>query len=291
MSQTVDNPAPRRTGTQVFHQLQRQARAEARTTGTPVATSEYLTRHTLESFLHRLTVTGHAADFVLKGGLLLGVYNVRRPTRDIDSNAVSATVSEQWLTRVARDVAEAEIDDGVEFDPDSISVDTIREEDSYTGVRLRMPALIGNARTEVTWDVSTGDPIVPPPRHIQLDRVLGEPLQLWSYAPETTVAEKAVTILERGITSTRWRDYVDIVQLHRADVLNTDDLRDAVRAVARYRDVRLRPISTEVVGYGKVGQAKWAAWRRRYRMETVSEELLDDQMKLIADILDPILSN
>ena len=81
------------------------------------------------------------------------------------------------------------------------------------------------------------------------------------------------------------------VQLHRADVLNTDDLRDAVRAVARYRDVRLRPISTEVVGYGKVGQAKWAAWRRRYRMETVSEELLDDQMKLIADILDPILSN
>ena len=32
-------------------------------------------------------------------------------------------------------------------------------------------------------------------------------------APETTVAEKGVTILERGITSTRWRDFVDIVQL------------------------------------------------------------------------------
>ncbi len=31
--------------------------------------------------------------------------------------------------------------------------------------------------------------------------------------PDAVVAEKGVTIVERGITSTRWRDYVDVVQL------------------------------------------------------------------------------
>ena len=51
--------------------------------------------------------------------------------------------------------------------------------------------------------------MVPPPRRVTIDRLLGDPISLLGYAPETTIAEKGVTILERGITSTRWRDYVD----------------------------------------------------------------------------------
>jgi hypothetical protein len=42
-----------------------------------------------------------------------------------------------------------------------------------------------------------------------------ERFTLLSYAPETAIAEKGVTILERGIISTRWRDNVDIVVLGR----------------------------------------------------------------------------
>lgn len=63
-----------------------------------------------------MTVTGHARGFVLKGGLLLGAYDVRRPTKDVDSNAVRACVSGEWLTQVARDVAGADGADGVAFD-------------------------------------------------------------------------------------------------------------------------------------------------------------------------------
>lgn len=44
-------------------------------------------------------------DFVLKGGLLLGAYGVRRPTRDVDSNVVSADVTAEHLHRVVDDVA------------------------------------------------------------------------------------------------------------------------------------------------------------------------------------------
>ena len=44
----------------------------------------------LESFLDRLTRTRHAQDFVLKGGILLASYGVRRPTKDLDAEAISA---------------------------------------------------------------------------------------------------------------------------------------------------------------------------------------------------------
>ena len=170
--------APGRTGQQVFNELQRLARAEGRASGKPVATQEYLTRHTLESFLYRLTTTGHAKDFILKRGLLTGAYDVRRPTKDVDSNAISATVSEEWLTQVARDVADCDANDGVTFDHDSLTVETIREQEGYRGVRLLMPTMIGVARGELAWDVSTGDPIVPPPRLIQLGETLAQTVRL-----------------------------------------------------------------------------------------------------------------
>lgn len=58
---------------------------------------------------------------------------------------------------------------------------------------------------------------------MRIDRILGDPIELLGYAPETAIAEKGVTILERGITSTRWRDYVDIVQFARQGI-DADEL-------------------------------------------------------------------
>lgn len=143
---------------------------------------------------------------------------------------------------------------------------------------------------ELAWDVSSGDPIVPPPRLIELQRVLGDPIPIWSYAPETAIAEKVVTLLERGITSTRWRDYVDIVQLHRGQRTDPAALREALEAVAHYRNVELRAVETVVDGYGAASQVKWAAWRRKNGAQDLCEELLDDQMRLIAHVLNPMLT-
>ena len=78
--------AVRRSSEQVFNELQRLARAEGRTTGGPVATQAYLTRHVLESFLARLAITGHARQFVLKGGLLMGGLIGSQRTADFDGS-------------------------------------------------------------------------------------------------------------------------------------------------------------------------------------------------------------
>ena len=272
---------------EIYREIQKVARADAVRLGIPVPTQEYLTRHALESFLDRLGRSPHAPDFVLKGGLLLGAYGVRRPTKDVDSNATSADTTPAHLEQVIRDVANVVVDDGVTFDLNSISFIEILDGAEYPGVRLRVKVTISTWKGTVSWDVSTGDPIVPAPRKITLDRILGEPITLNGYVPESTVAEKGVTILERGITSTRWRDYVDIVTLGDAG-LDRDELTQAVRAVAACRGVELRAIGPVVAGYGALSQAKWAAWRRKEGLAAACEENLDDQMVRIAAILDPV---
>lgn len=276
-------------GDEAFRRLQAAARSTAARGGGAAPTQEYLIRHLLESFLDRLTHTTHASEFVLKGGILLAAYGVRRPTKDADANAIGISVTADDLTDVVRAIAAIDLPDGVAFDMNSITIQQIREQSSYPGLRVRINATIGPWKGTAVWDVSTGDPIVPEPRIVAIERVLGEPIALLGYAPETTLAEKGVTILERGITSTRWRDYVDIVQLARQSV-DPDVLLRSAHAVARHRGVTLEPIGPHVAGYGRVGQAKWAAWRRKEQLQAVSEEELDDQIALVASLLDPIFA-
>lgn len=275
------------SGDEVFRRIQSVARSTAAKSGTNAPTQEYLIRHTLESFLERLTRTSHAGDFVLKGGILLAAYGVRRPTKDTDSNAISSDITAEHLAQVVDDIAAVDVADGVVFDLDTISVQEIREQAAYPALRVRVAVSIGPWKGVAAWDVSTGDPVVPPPRQVTIDRILGEPITLLGYAPETTIAEKGVTILERGITSTRWRDYVDIVALARTGI-DPDELLRSARAVARHRGVTLEPVSPHLTGYGAVAQAKWAAWRRKEHLESACEENLDDQITLVASCLDPV---
>jgi hypothetical protein len=62
-----------------------------------------------------------------------------------------------------------------------------------TGVPHPTPAGVFPRPWEGTaaWDISTGDPIVPAPRSVTIDRLLGDPIVLLGYAAETTIAEKA----------------------------------------------------------------------------------------------------
>lgn len=95
------------------------------------------------------------------------------------------------------------------------------------------------------------------PQQVRLPCIHGEDIFVLGYRPETTIAEKGVTILERGTTSTRWRDYVDIIQLFEHFDVDRAVLLDAARAVAAHRKVELGPVGPLLVGYGEVAQPKW----------------------------------
>lgn len=277
-------------GDAVFRRLQALARSTAAKSGVGAPTQEYLIRHSLESFLDRLARTSYAGDFVLKGGVLLATYGVRLPTKDVDAVAVSTDLTAAHLAHVVLDIASMEADDGVVFHTETIRVNEIRETAEYPGVQVRIAVSIGPWKGVAAWDVSTGDPIIPGPRQVVIERLLGDAITLLGYAPEAIIAEKGVTILERGITSTRWRDYVDIVQLAGKGI-DPEDLLHSARAVARHRNVTLEPVAPRLVGYGAVAQPKWAAWRRKEHLESVCDENLDHQLLRVAACLDPVFAS
>ncbi len=116
---------------------------EARRTGRP--TDELIQLYALECFLDRLVHSEFAEKFVLKGGVLLAALEARRPTRDIDLAARALENSVDEVLGVVRKVAGILLDDGLEFDSAGATADVIREEDSYSGVRVTLGGQLSRA--------------------------------------------------------------------------------------------------------------------------------------------------
>jgi hypothetical protein len=58
------------------------------------------------------------------------------PGRRIDANAVRVDVTAEHLAHVVREIAAIDVDDGVVFDLDTISVQEIREHADYPALRV-----------------------------------------------------------------------------------------------------------------------------------------------------------
>jgi hypothetical protein len=252
-----------------FLSLQRKARAAGRTT------AEYLRLYALEGFLLRLSHSPHRDRLVLKGGMLLAAYELRRPTADVDIAAIQTSNDVAEVRRLVTEVAAMALpdgrDDGLTFDLDKVTAETIREGDEYSGVRVRLLARLVTAREPFHVDVNTGDPIWPGPAEILLPRLLEqEPIRLRGYPMEMVLAEKIITALERGSASTRWRDFGDIHLITGRCAFRAGDVRQALRAVADHRHVKLARLDEALDGYAEIGQPRWAAWRNELQLtETV----------------------
>jgi hypothetical protein len=266
----------------VVRALRAEARRRRRNLG------ELLVLYGLERTLDRLTKTEYADAFVLKGGVLLAAFDQRRVTRDIDLQATAMELSPARLVEVVRAIAAVDAEDGLVFDDAEPRVETIREDDEYEGLRALVTAMLGRSPVRLQLDVSTGDPIWPEPRPVVVPGLLGDDVTIMGHPMPTVVAEKTITILQRGTTSTRWRDYVDVAGLARAHHFVAGDLANAARAVATHRGEELRPLAASVAGYGDVAQGKWAAWRTKNDLVHRSAANLDDQMSAIVQFLDPV---
>jgi hypothetical protein len=99
--------------------------------------------------LYRLVQTPWRNRLILKGGMLLAVYDVRRATQDIDMAARALDNEEQELANWLRDVFTVEVDDGVVFDTGSLRVEVIREGDPYPGIRIDAEARLATAKIAI----------------------------------------------------------------------------------------------------------------------------------------------
>ena len=235
------------------------------------ANDEYLRLYALEGFLLRLAASASSQDFVLKGGVLLAAYQLRRPTADIDFAALNTSNNIETIKAMIITVADTPLpddhSDGLWFDTSSTQGVAIRDEDEYNGVRITLGAELSTARMRFHVDVNVGDPIWPNPQTVQFPRLLGGNIRLLGYPIPMVLAEKIVTAAQRGITSTRWRDFADLYLISGRHALVAGDVRAAINEVAAYRNTDMGSLRPALDGYPALAQVKWHAWRARQSLE------------------------
>jgi hypothetical protein len=104
------------------------------------------------------------------------------------------------------------------------------------------------------------------------------------------LAEKIVTVLQRGQANTRWRDFGDICQLTRRYAFRASDIGRALQTVAEFRGVELSGLDEILDGYAEIGQPRWAPWRAKLQLTEILPADFGDSLEALRAFADPVLS-
>lgn len=285
----MSGPTRGTAGGRAYLDLQNRARREQR------LTQELLILYVLERWLARLAISPYATSFILKGGLLLAALDARRSTADADLLAQHLAADERAMATCVREIAQMRLgeDDGVDFLPETLRTQSIRDEALYAGVRLTMGCHVATAEVTLKLDINVGDPVTPAPQPIHLpSQRPGYPaIAVLGYPIETVLAEKACTAIALGEANTRVRDYVDLYTLTGGHPLAFHGMRAALVATAHYRQITLAPLSRVVGALGSIRQATYAAFRTRLGVDGAAlPRDFSDVVAAVLPFVDPLVS-
>lgn len=202
-----------------------------------IAAQVVLQNYMFECFLERLSKSEYNKKFVIKGGMLISslVGLDTRATMDLDGTLRRLSLTEENLLKLVKDVCSIKLHDEVTFEIKGIV--PIRKDDRYGGFRIRIDAIYDTITTPLSIDASTGDVITPEPVEYEFTGLFDDTKQikLWGYNLETVLAEKAETILARGIFNTRPRDFYDIYILGTTKKYDKEVFQEALAATAEHR--------------------------------------------------------
>ncbi len=232
--------------------------------------NQVLVRFALERMLYRLAQSSHADRFLLKGALLFTLwYDMpHRATRDADLLGFGASDLAS-VAQAFRDIAGIAVDDGMVFDPTSVSVEEIRKEAGYGGVRVVIAGELARARCKTQIDVGFGDAVTPGPVDsvypVLLDDLPAPRLRV--YPTYTVVAEKLHAIALLGMTNSRVKDYFDLSVLLERETFDVTVLAQAIKATFERRGMAVPaelPVGlTDEFSRDASRQALWLAFVRK----------------------------
>ncbi len=172
-----------------------------------------LLQYIQERFLFRISKSVYSNNFVLKGALLFLAHDISRlrPTKDIDLLGSSLPNKIKALKEIFQEIASINFEDGLTFDPLSISAEEIVEQGEYHGIRIKLTAKLGTAMQQIQIDIGFGDVIYPGSLIIDYPTLLDfEAPHLKVYSLESAIAEKFEAIVSLGIATSRVKDFYDI---------------------------------------------------------------------------------
>jgi predicted nucleotidyltransferase component of viral defense system len=254
-----------------------------------------LTIYALERFLYRLSRSAYKSELVLKGAMLFQLWgvNMHRPTRDLDLLAEGVASRETVATKIQNICSMPVEDDGLQFDLSHLSVEDIREESQYGGVRARFIAFLGSAKIAIQIDFAVGDAVTPPPLDIPYPTLLNMPApHILAYPRETVVAEKLEAIVTRGMSNSRMKDYFDLWFIFTTFEDDLGTTASAIRQTFTRRN-QIIPIETPIGITAEFANnpQKLLQWRA-FVSRTVGRELtLDEVVRVIRDSATPMFTS
>jgi predicted nucleotidyltransferase component of viral defense system len=255
-------------------------------------------RYVAERFLYRLSVSPYAQKLILKGGTMFLVWfgKSHRATRDVDFSGHMSNDTEA-IKRVFQDICSVTLpeegDDAVVFDTASMRLHEIKETDEYHGVRVIIPASIGNVRLKFQADIGFGDVVVPDYENVDYPRLLDTlpAPHLRVYSTYSLIAEKFEAIVKLGVTNSRYKDFYDIWTLSRVRDIDGDLLRQAIAKTFARRGTpipeALPSAFTPEFYDDEATQKQWAIWVTKERKSgyTLPASIADTVTDLIAFLM------
>ena len=125
--------------------------------------NETLQYYAMERFLYRLSQSKHFDQFILKGALMLQVWESSqyRPTMDIDMLGITTNQIESVKQKVKDMIDIPVASDGITFDAKTVKAERITEDADYEGVRVSFEGTLENAEIHMQIDIGFGDKVYP----------------------------------------------------------------------------------------------------------------------------------
>jgi predicted nucleotidyltransferase component of viral defense system len=254
-----------------------------------------LLRYFQERFLYRLSISEFSDRLILKGGLLLICLEMprSRPTKDIDFLAEKVENEPVELEYVLKKIVEIPCDDGVRFNSSSITSELIKEDADYEGVRLKVYAMLGQARKRLQIDIGFGDVIIPKSKSMDFPTLLLEEKSpvLKVYSVESIISEKFEAMVKLAMVNSRMKDFYDVYTLSLSYNFKGGRLKKAIISTFQRRKTPLTDnplVFRPEFHKDEKRQKQWIAFLRKSRLSDI-EQAFGEIMERITKFLKPIV--
>lgn len=177
---------------------------------------EIVQYYAMERFLYRLGQSEFRNSFVLKGALMLRVWGIpqAQATMDIDLLGMLNN-SSGYMEQCVRNILQTPVpDDGLMFDPESVTSTAITHDADYRGRRVLFFGYLERMKIRMKLDIGFSDVVLPAPCPIHFPTALDmEPPILHGYTRESAIAEKFHAMVFLGIQNSSMKDFYDIYVL------------------------------------------------------------------------------
>ena len=249
----------------------------------------------LERLLERISISKYKDNFILKGGMLISsIIGIdSRSTMDMDTTIKGFKLNVENLKSILQDIIKIDIKDNIKFK--IISIENIREDDDYGGLRIRLQSYFDEMPVDLKVDVTTGDKITYKEINYKYNLLLEKrSIEIWTYNVETIIAEKYESIIKRGILNTRIRDFYDLYMLTHLDKKNVLNklLIDAIRETSKHREtfdiINDKNTVEDVINSiqnNKSLMQQWNKYQKNYEYaKNIEYEQLMDSIKTIKNL-------